>query len=165
MVKEIYIAGGCFWGVQAYYDRLKGVLETSVHYLNGGFEGVSYKEVCLGSSHVEAVKVKYDDSLISESTIFELFVNIVDPYSLNKQGNDKGVQYRIGFYTNDSSLLNEYKQLNEEFKKNEQKDNYIEFLPVSDDTKAEGYHQDYLKKNPKGYCHINLYSIPEKYLK
>ncbi|WP_027121480.1 peptide-methionine (S)-S-oxide reductase MsrA [Mycoplasma leonicaptivi] len=165
MIKEVYIAGGCFWGVQAYYQRLKGVLETSVHYLNGGFEGVTYKQVCQNSSHVEAVKVKYDDSIISEEVIFKLFLNIVDPYSLNKQGNDKGVQYRIGFYANDLELLNKFKELNRKFIEKENKQNYIETLMVSDDTKAEEYHQDYLLKNPSGYCHINLYSIPEKYLK
>ncbi|WBP84042.1 peptide-methionine (S)-S-oxide reductase MsrA [Mycoplasmopsis edwardii] len=165
MKKEVFIAGGCFWGVEAYFSRLKGVEDASSYYINGGFEGVSYQEVCQASSHAEAVKVVYDDMLISEETIWNLYLNIVDPYSLNKQGNDKGVQYRVGIYSNDQELLNKYKALNEEFIKNEGKENYLEFLPVSDQTRAEEYHQKYLDKNPNGYCHINLYSIPEKYLK
>ncbi|EIE41030.1 methionine sulfoxide reductase A [Mycoplasmopsis canis UF31] len=165
MKKEIFIAGGCFWGVEAYFSRLKGIEESSSYYINGGFEGVSYKEVCTTTNHVEAVKIIYDSNVVSEKTIWDLYLNIVDPYSLNQQGNDKGTQYRVGIYSNDSSVLNEYKKLNDEFVSNEGKENYLEFLPISDATKAEEYHQKYLEKNPNGYCHINLYSIPEEFLK
>ncbi|TDV24184.1 peptide-methionine (S)-S-oxide reductase [Mycoplasmopsis mustelae] len=165
MKKEIYLAGGCFWGVQAYFQRIKGVLETSVHYLNGGFEGVSYREVCDSSSHVEAVRIIYDDVVLTPKNIFELFLNIINPYSLNKQGNDKGVQYRIGIYSRDLELRNEFQFLNDVFQKQQQRNNYIEIMDVYDDTRAEEYHQNYLLKNPNGYCHISLNDIPDKYLK
>ncbi|UUM24471.1 peptide-methionine (S)-S-oxide reductase MsrA [Mycoplasma sp. 3686d] len=165
MQKEIYLAGGCFWGVQAYFQKINGVLKTSVHYLNGGFEGVSYKQVCNNSSHVEAVKVVYDSTKLSEKDIFELFLRIIDPYSYHKQGNDKGAQYRIGIYSKDTAMRHTFNLLNNEFKAQEKKDNYIEILNVLDDTLAEEYHQDYLNKNPFGYCHINLNSIPNKYKK
>ncbi|UUD36564.1 peptide-methionine (S)-S-oxide reductase MsrA [Mycoplasmopsis citelli] len=165
MEREVYLAGGCFWGVQAYFAKVNGVLKTSVHYLNGGFEGVSYKEVCNNSSHVEAVKIIYDSKILSEAEIFDLFLGIINPYSYNKQGNDKGVQYRVGIYCKDPALRHTFNLLNNEFKAKERKDNYIEILDVFDDTLAEEYHQDYLSKNPLGYCHINLNSLPKKYQK
>ncbi|MGZ9413408.1 peptide-methionine (S)-S-oxide reductase MsrA [Mycoplasma sp. AC157] len=165
MKKEVFIAGGCFWGVEAYFSRIKGVIQSESYYINGDFEGVTYKEVCSGSKHAEAVRVIYDDEQIDEKTIWELYLNIIDPYSLNKQGNDKGTQYRVGIYSNDPIVLQIFEDLNKEFINKENKENYIEFDKVYDKTKAEEYHQKYLEKNPLGYCHINLYSIPEKLLK
>ncbi|MBN3535003.1 peptide-methionine (S)-S-oxide reductase MsrA [Mycoplasma procyoni] len=165
MKKELFIAAGCFWGVEEFYRRIKGVLETETFYINGGFEGVSYKEVCNDSSHVEAVRIVYDDQVVNDKNIWDLFLLIVDPYTKNQQGNDKGIQYRSGIYTNDQDLLNEFKRFNEEFKKAENKENYFEFLGVQDKTPAEEYHQKYLAKNPTGYCHISMHSIPENFLK
>ncbi|WP_033161123.1 peptide-methionine (S)-S-oxide reductase MsrA [[Mycoplasma] collis] len=165
MNKEIYLAGGCFWGVQAYFDKIKGILSSETCYINGGYENVNYKEVCNNSGHVEAVKIIYDDSIISEKEIWELFLRIIDPFSLNKQGNDIGAQYRVGVYAYDEKLLNIFKEFNKEFEKTSQKSNYLEFEIVKDFTKAEEYHQKYLAKNPNGYCHINLTNIPDKYLK
>ncbi|UWD34472.1 peptide-methionine (S)-S-oxide reductase MsrA [Mesomycoplasma molare] len=165
MKKEIFIAGGCFWGVEAYFSRVLGIEKAESFYINGGFEGVTYKEVCTTTKHAEAVKIIYEDSQISEEIIWNLYLNIVDPYSLNKQGNDIGTQYRVGIYSNDEELLDKYKKLNSQFVKKENKNNFLEFLPVYDQTKAEEYHQKYLEKNPLGYCHINLYSIPKELLK
>ncbi|MGZ9797518.1 peptide-methionine (S)-S-oxide reductase MsrA [Mycoplasma sp. 4013] len=165
MNKEVYLAGGCFWGVEAFFQKVKGVLSTSVHYINGGSESVSYRQVCNGSSHAEAVKIIYDADVLTPNDIFKLFLLIINPYSLNKQGNDRGVQYRVGIYTNETALRAEFKKLNQAFKETEGKDNYIEILPVSDDTKAEEYHQNYLNKNPFGYCHINLDGVPSEYRK
>ncbi|CCP23762.1 peptide-methionine (S)-S-oxide reductase MsrA [Mycoplasmopsis cynos] len=165
MKKEIFVAGGCFWGVEAYFSRIKGIESTAVYYINGGYEGVSYKDVCQISNHVEAVKLVYDDTIINERELFYLYLQIVDPYSLNKQGNDIGTQYRIGIYTNDPLTLNEFKTINNDFIAQTSKNNHIELLPVTDQTRAEEYHQKYLQKNPSGYCHINIFSIPDKYLK
>ncbi|MDZ7293380.1 peptide-methionine (S)-S-oxide reductase MsrA [Mycoplasmopsis pulmonis] len=165
MQKEIFIAGGCFWGVERYFQKVKGVLDTKACYINGGFEGVKYKEVCEGSSHVEAVRVIYDNSKITEEDLWKLYLRIINPYSLNKQGNDRGVQYRIGLYSYDKDLLKKFSDLNEAFMKSEGKKNYIEIQKVEDVTLAEEYHQNYLLKNVNGYCHINLDDIPEEYQK
>lgn len=165
MKKELFIAGGCFWGVEAFFSRINGILSAHAYYINGGFEGVSYKEVCTTSKHVEAVRITYDPQIINEELIWELYLKIINPYSLNKQGGDEGTQYRVGIYSNDSKLLNKFKSLNNEFILKEGKKNYIEFLPVNDQTLAEEYHQNYLIKNPTGYCHINLNAVPDKYLK
>ncbi|MBY7705752.1 peptide-methionine (S)-S-oxide reductase [Vibrio harveyi] len=92
-------------------------------------------------------------------------MKIVDPFSVNKQGNDVGVQYRIGFYSNDQQLLDIFRQLNKSFENEAKLQTTIEFLPVKNLTIAEEYHQKYLDKNPNGYCHINLDSVPEKFKK
>ncbi|CAT04797.1 peptide-methionine (S)-S-oxide reductase [Mesomycoplasma conjunctivae] len=159
-MKQIYIAAGCFWGAQAFFDKAKGVISTSVVYLNGGFEGVTYKQVCQSSGHVEAVEINYDENLITEKQLWNLFLQIVNPYSLNKQGGDKGVQYRIGIYSKSEQLLKVFAQFQKDFQASENRPNYIEILPVNDVSLAEEYHQKYLEKNPNGYCHINLDLFP-----
>ena len=99
MKKIIYIAGGCFWGVQEYYSRLKGVLSTRSGYANGKKENPSYQEVRSGIyEHAETVEIVYDDSLISLEKLLEHYLRFVDPYSVNQQGEDKGIQYRTGVY-------------------------------------------------------------------
>lgn len=154
MKKIIYLAGGCFWGVQEYFSRLKGVLETSSGYANGKTENPTYQEVKSQiTGHAETVKITYDDQIISLTKLLEHFLRFVDPYSLNKQGEDEGIQYRSGVYSeNEDDLLiaKEYfdTHLNKGYK--------IEILPLKNFYLAEEYHQDYLKKKPEGYCHVNL---------
>ena len=154
MNKTIYLAGGCFWGVQEYYSRLKGVISSISGYANGNKENPSYQEVkSQVYKHAETVEVIYDDSIISLEKILEHFLRFVDPYSLNQQGEDKGVQYRSGIYyidNNDKEVIKNYldNMLENGYK--------IEILPLVNFYKAEEYHQDYLKKNINGYCHINL---------
>ena len=154
MEKTIYLAGGCFWGVQEYYSRLKGVISSVSGYANGTKENPSYQEVKSQIyHHVETVEVRYDDSVISLEKIIEHYLRFVDPYSLNQQGEDKGVQYRSGIYfidNNDKEVIKNYldNMLENGYK--------IEILPLVNFYKAEEYHQDYLKKNINGYCHINL---------
>lgn len=160
-MKTIYLAAGCFWGAQAFFDQAKGVISTRVAYLNGGFEGVSYKQVCQNSGHVEVVEINYDLKEISSETIWNLFLKIVDPYSLNKQGGDKGIQYRCGVYAKNQEDLNIFLEFNKKFVDSERRDNVLEFDLVKDLTIAEEYHQKYLEKNPQGYCHVNLSSFPE----
>ena len=112
MDKIIYLAGGCFWGVQEYYSRLKGVISTTSGYANGKKVNPSYQEVKSGLyHHVETVEVIYDDSIISLVKLLEHFLRFVDPYSLNQQGEDKGVQYRSGVYfidANDKDIIKNY---------------------------------------------------------
>ena len=161
MEKVIYFAGGCFWGVQEYYSRLKGVISSISGYANGNKENPTYQEVRSGVyMHAETVKIIYDDNIISLEKLLEHFLRFVDPYSLNQQGEDKGIQYRSGVYYTD----NKEKQLIKYyFDKNLKPGYLIEILPLQNFYLAEEYHQDYLKKNVDGYCHINLNIIkPEE---
>ena len=159
MEKIIYFAGGCFWGVQEYYSRLKGVISTISGYANGNKMNPTYQEVKSGHyKHVETVKITYDDEIISLEKLLEHFLRFVDPYSINKQGEDEGIQYRSGIYyldPNEKEIITSYfaKVLEPNYK--------IEVLPLLNFYPAEEYHQDYLKKNINGYCHINLNLIKE----
>lgn len=155
MEQTIYLAGGCFWGVQEYYSRLKGVISSESGYANGVTPNPIYKEVKTGlSGYAETVKIVYEDSLISLEKLIEHYLRFVDPYSFEKQGEDKGNQYRTGIYYEDASFENRIKKALKEMLGN---DRYlIEVKPLKNFYKAEEYHQDYLKKNPHGYCHVNL---------
>ena len=160
-MKKIILAGGCFWGIQAYFDKVNGVKNTEVGYIDGDFPNPTYEQVCNGSNHAEAVKIEYDDSQVTLNHLLDHFFQIIDPTTINRQGNDIGRQYRTGiFYDNqeDLDIVNQYlkkiqvnykKTIRTEVKKAE------EFYP------AESYHQKYLKKNPCGYCHIDLDLVDE----
>ena len=156
-MKEIILAGGCFWGVEAYFQRLNGVEKTIVGYTDGKTENPSYKEVCSGeTNHAEACKILYDEKIISLEKILEHFFRIIDPTSLNRQGHDIGTQYRTGVFYNNL----EDKEIIEKFIENK-KSEYSN--PIVVDVKeekrfwnAEEYHQNYLIKNPGGYCHVDL---------
>ncbi|WP_066106915.1 bifunctional peptide-methionine (S)-S-oxide reductase MsrA/peptide-methionine (R)-S-oxide reductase MsrB [Gallibacterium salpingitidis] len=153
---EIYLAGGCFWGLEAYFAAIGGVLDAESGYANGNTENPSYQEVCHGSGHAETVKVTYDPTLISLSTILEYYFRVIDPTSLNKQGHDQGIQYRTGiYYTNpeqkpiiDAAMAAEQTKWDQPL--------VVEVTPLVSYYPAEEYHQDYLAKNPNGYCHIDL---------
>ncbi|MBP9479003.1 MAG: peptide-methionine (S)-S-oxide reductase MsrA [Sebaldella sp.] len=156
-MKEIILAGGCFWGVEAYFQRLNGVVKTIVGYIDGITENPSYEEVCSGTTnHAEACKILYDEKIISLEKILEHFFRIIDPTTLNRQGHDIGTQYRSGVYYNSA----EDRDVIEKFinKKKSEYSNPI-VVEIKEERKfwtAEEYHQNYLIKNPKGYCHVNL---------
>src|SRR6056297_809878 len=95
-INSIYFAGGCFWGVEGYFKKIDGVLETQTGYANGETENPTYEEVINNSGHAETVKVNYDENVVSLEELVLHFLRIVDPYSVNKQGNDIGIQYRSG---------------------------------------------------------------------
>lgn len=154
MIKTIYLAGGCFWGVEAYFKRLKGVLETSVGYANGNTMNPKYEDLKAGkATHAETVQIKYDDDVITLTELLGHYLMFVDPYSLNKQGEDEGIQYRTGVYYND--LLDGVTA--ETYFSSVLEPNYkIEIKKLCNFFPAEEYHQDYLTKNPHGYCHVNL---------
>ena len=97
-MKTIYLAGGCFWGMQKYFDRFDGVAFTEVGYANGPDTYPSYKDVCAGSGHAETLRVDYDPTVISLTKLLEYYFTVVDPLSVNRQGEDSGVQYRTGIY-------------------------------------------------------------------
>jgi methionine-S-sulfoxide reductase len=153
-MNTIYIAGGCFWGVEAYFSSLKGVIETKVGYANGNFDNPKYEDLKHGlATHSETVKIDYDENLITLENLLEHFLRFVDPYSIDKQGEDYGHQYRSGVYytsNKDRDIIINY------FNNTLKPDYKIEVLPLDKFFLAEEYHQDYLVKNPNGYCHINL---------
>ncbi|MFA6309485.1 MAG: peptide-methionine (R)-S-oxide reductase MsrB [Clostridia bacterium] len=158
--KEIWLAGGCFWGVQAYFSNIDGVTRTSVGYANGRGKNPSYHEIQY-TGHAETVSVEYNSDKVGLQTILEYFFHIIDPTLINKQGNDVGTQYRTGIYYKDEAD----RIIIEKFVKRQQKKYIVpiavEISPLENFFQAEEYHQDYLKKTPGGYCHIDLNSLPE----
>ncbi|WP_181563014.1 peptide-methionine (R)-S-oxide reductase MsrB [Campylobacter hyointestinalis] len=159
-LKDIYLAGGCFWGTQAYFDKIRGVIKTDVGYANGNSDKTDYYSLHY-SGHAETVHITFDKNVVSLAEILAHYFRIIDPFSVNKQGNDVGLQYRTGIYYNDSSLENEIF----EFIKHEQtkydKKIAVEVEPLKNYVLAEEYHQKYLDKNPGGYCHVDL-SLADK---
>jgi methionine-S-sulfoxide reductase len=160
-MKTIILAGGCFWGVEAYYQQIDGVVETEVGYADGPFKNPSYEQVCTASGHVEAVKLTYDETVVEFETLVDHFFNIVDPTAVNRQGNDIGSQYRTGFYNLDdedeATLRSIFALKASEYSK----PLAIEIKSGVHYDTAEAYHQNYLQKNPNGYCHINLASVKD----
>ena len=160
-MKTIYLAGGCFWGVEHFFSLAKGVINTEVGYANGTLDNPKYEDLKHGLDDAsETVKVDYDENVISLKKILELYLRVVDPYSVNKQGEDEGVQYRTGIYyqnDTDKQIVKEY------FARVLEKDYKIEVVRLNKFLPAEEYHQDYLNKNPQGYCHINMAKLkPEE---
>lgn len=152
----IYLAGGCFWGLEAYMERVDGVVDAVSGYANGNTANPSYEDVIAGSGHAETVKVTYDMDKTNLATILAYYARVIDPTSLNQQGNDRGVQYRTGIYytdANDKPIVD--KTLADLSKKYSQKI-VVENKPLANFYEAENYHQDYLSKNPNGYCHIDI---------
>lgn len=155
-IKEIYLAGGCFWGVEEYFKRIEGIVSVTSGYANGSFDNPTYQEVCNASGHSETVHIKYDTNEISLSAILKYYFRIIDPTSLNKQGNDVGIQYRTGiYYTDEEDKKIILEEIADEQKKYSEKI-VVEVLPLQKYDLAEEYHQNYLRKNPNGYCHVNL---------
>jgi len=159
-MRDIYYAGGCFWGVEEYFSRIPGVLEVTSGYANGECAHPSYREVCSGrTGHAETVHVRYDPNTVGLETLTELFFRIIDPLSLNKQGNDVGTQYRTGVYyvrEEDEALL---RGVMDAEQSRHARPLAVELLPLRQFFPAEEFHQKYLRKNPGGYCHISFDSL------
>jgi len=153
-------AAGCFWGVQAAFKLIKGIISTRVGYTGGTLENPSYEEVCGGKTgHAEAVLIEYDPKKVSYERLLEVFWQIHDPTSFDRQGNDAGSQYRaIIFYHNEEQKRMAIRSLEKEQKKYKTKI-MTRILKASKFYDAEEYHQNYLDKNKNGYCHINLGNI------
>lgn len=152
----IYLAGGCFWGIEKYLSLIKGVQSTEVGYANGNTANPTYEEVCNGSGHAEVVKAEYDEDIIPLAFLLDLFYESINPVSVNRQGGDSGIQYRTGiYYVNESDreiIDNSIGDLQKRFNK----PIAIEVKPLESYYRAEEYHQKYLDKNPNGYCHIGI---------
>lgn len=154
--KEIYLAGGCFWGLEKYLGNIPGVTATEVGYANGKTERPTYEEVCRhDTDHAETVRLTYDPAQISLMRLLSLFYRVIDPTSHNRQGNDVGRQYRTGIYYTDPEDLPVIQQSIDQLQKEHSKTIAIERRPLENYYSAEEYHQKYLEKTPGGYCHIN----------
>ena len=160
--REIYLAGGCFWGVQAFMKRLPGVVSTQVGYANGNstLEEPTYEDVCTDATgFAETVRVRYDPRVISLPLLLEAFFSIIDPVSVNKQGEDEGTQYRTGVFWTDPADERPVRDALYKLGRSLPEGAgpvAVEAQPLSSFCPAEDYHQDYLDKNPGGYCHVNL---------
>ena len=153
-MKTIYLAGGCFWGVQKFFDQFDGVLATETGYANGPDAAPSYRDVCAGSGHAETVKITYDPDRISLTALLHRYFLVIDPLSVNQQGNDRGIQYRTGIYYTEESQLPEIRAVMKEQEEKAGAKLAVETAPLRNFFSAEEYHQKYLEKNPGGYCHI-----------
>ena len=156
-VKEIYFAGGCFWGTEHFFKQIRGVIETEVGYANGNIENPTYEEVYTDKTgFAEVVKVRYDENIISLEKLLVLFFRTIDPTSLNKQGNDVGTRYRVGIYYTDEKDRSIIIEKLSDLQKSYSSPIVIENEPLKKFYGGEEYHQNYLDKNPNGYCHIDL---------
>lgn len=153
--REIYLAGGCFWGLEEYFSRIKGVTQTIVGYANGETDNPTYEDVKLSTTgYAETVLVRYDQTKVSLPFIIDMYLKVVDPYSVNQQGGDTGPQYRTGIYFTDASEEDLILGILHQLEASSNQKVAIECEPLRNFYNAEQYHQNYLKKNPHGYCHI-----------
>ena len=152
--ETIYLAGGCFWGMQKFFDQFDGVLRTEVGYANGPDKAPTYQDVCHDSGHAETLRIDYDPGKITLTQLLDYFFMVIDPLSVNQQGHDRGIQYRTGIYYTDDGLLPEIEAV---YQREEEKAGAklaVELEPLRNFFSAEEYHQKYLDKNPGGYCHV-----------
>ena len=162
--KTIYLAGGCFWGMQKFFDQFDGVIRTEVGYANGPDNAPTYQQVCSDSGHAETVRIDYDASRISLEELLNYYFMVIDPLSVNRQGGDRGIQYRTGIYYVEGDQL---PQIEKVYRREEEKAGAglaVELKPLENFFSAEEYHQKYLDKNPGGYCHIgeSFFHLEEK---
>ena len=169
-IKTIYLAGGCFWGTQKFFDQFHGVVSTEVGYANGPDDvnspddknspasAPTYQDVCNNSGHAETVRIDYDDSVLSLTDLLNYYFLVIDPLSVNKQGGDVGIQYRTGIYYTSEEQLPEIEAVYREQEEKAGAKLAVELEPLRNFYSAEEYHQKYLDKNPGGYCHI-----PDRY--
>lgn len=151
-MSKIVLAGGCFWGLEQFFQQFPE-LKTEVGYVNGLFENPTYEQVCNGSGHTEALEIEYPET-IQTASILAAFFAVIDPFSRNRQGNDIGINYRTGIYSNSQEERDLAKAMIRDIEKESGRPVAVEVLPLHHFYLAEEYHQDYLLKNPGGYCHI-----------
>ena len=163
--KEIYLAGGCFWGTEHFLKLIEGVEATQVGYANGNIANPTYKQVCTGTTDfAETVKVQYDPAKVDLPFLIDLYFKTIDPTSVNRQGNDRGTQYRTGIYYTDPADLPLIQETVNRLAAAYTRPLAVEVKPLENFYPAEDYHQDYLDKNPGGYCHIHpeLFELARK---
>ena len=157
MIRDIYLAGGCFWGAEHFFKQIDGVVFTEVGFANGNTPDPTYKEVYTDTTgYAETVHVRYDTGRVGLKFLLRMFFKAIDPTSLNKQGEDEGTRYRTGIYYTDPSDLPAIRTVFDEMQRNTSATVVVEVAPLQNFYPAEAYHQDYLDKNPGGYCHLPL---------
>lgn len=155
--KDIYLAGGCFWGTEHYFKQIDGVVETEVGFANGHTDNPTYKEVYTDTTgYAETVHVKYDPDVVSLEFLLHMFFKAIDPVSVNRQGHDEGTRYRTGIYYTDTDDLVIIDKVYADEQQACKQPFAVEKQPLKNFYTAEEYHQDYLDKNPDGYCHLPL---------
>lgn len=158
----IYLAGGCFWGVQEYYSRIPGVIETKSGYAQSNVPNPTYDMVCSGKTGAaETVEVVYDPNVVSLQTLVRQFFKIINPFTANRQGNDVGSQYRPGIYYVADVDRPIIEGVIAKLQADYDKPFVVQVQKLENFYPAETYHQDYLKKNPGGYCHIDFSSLKD----
>ena len=162
-LRTIWLAGGCFWGVEAYLGRILGVAGTLVAYANARTQNPTSEEVCAqDTGHAETVQISYDPQRLGLAGLLEHFFSIIDPTSLNRQGNDVGSQYRSGIYYKDEADLPVIKKALAVEREKHDRPLVVEVEQLAGFHPAEAYHQKYLEKNPGGYCHVDLSTLPRQ---
>ncbi len=160
--REIVLAGGCFWGTEAYLRRVPGVVATECGYANSQVASPTYDMVCTGvTGAAEAVRVRFDDNIVSLPLLLEAFLNAIDPTSLNRQGHDVGTQYRSGMYWTNPSDEAVVRVVLEAAQAKNVRPVVVEAKALENFAPAEAGHQRYLEKHPSGYCHVDLRSADE----
>ena len=154
---EAIFAGGCFWCTEAVFKQLDGVLSVESGYIGGSVENPDYKSVCSGTtSHAEAIRIGYEPDVIGYADLLDIHFATHDPTQLNRQGNDIGTQYRSGIYVYNEAqkqaALASLARYQDELKKAGFPPITTEILDAPEFYYAEDYHQQYLAKNPRGYC-------------
>jgi peptide-methionine (S)-S-oxide reductase len=156
MTTTLVLGGGCFWCTEAVYVRVRGVLDVESGYCNGQTLNPTYEQVCSGrTGHNEVVKLHYDPTQVSTRELLEIFFIIHDPTTLNRQGNDRGTQYRSGIYFSSPEQAAAAQKLIDELAQAQAFDDAIvtEVMPLANYSAAEDYHQDFFERNPgQGYC-------------
>lgn len=156
-MKEICLAGGCFWGAEHYFRNIEGVVSTEVGFANGNTQSPTYEQVYTDTTgYAEAVHVTYDPSKLPLEELIRVFFCAIDPLSLNKQGEDEGTRYRTGVYYSDPGELETIRKVFGEEQGKYSKPLAVELQPLINFFPADERHQDYLGKNPDGYCHLPL---------
>ena len=156
-MKEIYFAGGCFWGTEHFFKQIKGVVNTEVGFANGTTDNPTYQEVYTDKTgYAETVHVTYNPEVVSLEFLLRMFFKAIDPTSLNQQGHDVGTCYRTGIYYIDEADLSIIERIYAEEQNQYAETFVVEKKPLENFYTAEEYHQDYLDKNPTGYCHLPL---------
>jgi peptide-methionine (S)-S-oxide reductase len=157
MEKSIVLAGGCFWGMQGYFDLIDGVFFTRVGYANGTQANPTYEQVCTGTTgHAEALWVEYETDMLPLNHLLAHYWRVIDPTTQDRQGADTGSQYRTGIYYTDADDLPTILASLEKEKQKYKKPIVTQIEELRCFYDAENYHQQYLEKNPGGYCHIHV---------
>ena len=165
VTKDIYLAAGCFWGAERYLKGIRGVVHTETGYANGNIAHPTYREVYTDSTgYTETVHVVYDPEVLGLERLIQIYFKAIDPTSLNRQGEDEGTRYRTGVYYVAEDQIPGIRAALDRTAAALGKPLAVELLPLRNFYRAEEYHQDYLEKNPGGYCHLSpaIFRIAEE---